>query len=257
MISVVVVYNRKEFLKSPIAKSLKLQSSQYELIMINNENNDKFESAAAALNHGGSKANCKFIMFIHQDVDLLDTDFLEKGKKYLLNDPSISVAGVAGMSTAGENFKELCKNLIFHGYPEKRAWGNKIDVPVVVQTLDECLLLVRRDYFQKNQFDEKTCPDWHFYGVDYCLEAGIKGCKVVALPLPIYHESLGRSAKPKWNLLGVGSKNGAYYRSLKMLLNKYKGRVTLIATTSGIWNTRYPLWVQRIVASVKVRLGLY
>ena len=67
MISIVCVYNNKEILNKYLIKSLESQTEDYELILLDNTQN-KFNSAAKALNNGGRKAKGDYIMFVHQDV---------------------------------------------------------------------------------------------------------------------------------------------------------------------------------------------
>jgi len=67
MISIVCVYNDEITLKDYLLKSLENQTSKHELILIDNTQG-KYKSAAGALNWGGGKAKGKYIMFVHQDV---------------------------------------------------------------------------------------------------------------------------------------------------------------------------------------------
>ena len=77
MISVICAYNNKEILDNYLLKSLKDQTKDYELILIDNTKN-KFKSAAEALNYGGNNAKEKYLMFIHQDINLCSNKFLEE-----------------------------------------------------------------------------------------------------------------------------------------------------------------------------------
>ena len=55
MFSIVCVYNNEGLLKSHLLKSPKDQTASYELILEDNTES-KFSSAAEALNHGGRRA---------------------------------------------------------------------------------------------------------------------------------------------------------------------------------------------------------
>ena len=54
----------------------------YELILIDNSNN-KFPSASKALNFAAKRAKGDYLLFIHQDVDLIESNSLEKISFYL------------------------------------------------------------------------------------------------------------------------------------------------------------------------------
>ncbi len=67
MITIVCVYNNEKMLHDVLLKSLKHQTTQFELITLDNRNH-RFKSAAEALNYGGSKAAGEYIMYAHQDM---------------------------------------------------------------------------------------------------------------------------------------------------------------------------------------------
>ena len=52
MLSIICVYNNRDILEKYLLNSLKVQSIEYELILIDNTSG-KFNSAAKALNYGG------------------------------------------------------------------------------------------------------------------------------------------------------------------------------------------------------------
>ena len=66
-LSVICVYNNKQILESFLLESLKKQNINYELILINNVNNE-FTSAAKALNYAATKATGDYLLFVHQDI---------------------------------------------------------------------------------------------------------------------------------------------------------------------------------------------
>lgn len=238
MISVVCVYNNEKILNNYLLKSLNSQTANYELITLDNTKG-KFKSAAEALNHGGKQAKGKYIMFIHQDVDLCSNTWLEEVEKDLDNLPNLGVAGVAGMSDRGNNNKERGRNIIRHGSPATTwSWGNPIQKPEPVQTVDECLLLIPKSVFNILQFDEDTCDSWHLYGVDYCLSCKRLGFEVLVIPRSIYHRSMGSLTR-------------SYYLALKKIFKKNKIEFKRIYTTCGDWSTSSPLTLQRVLNLAK------
>ena len=227
MFSVVCVYNNKKILDECLLKSLKTQSVDFELISLDNTNG-KFKSAAEALNYGGKKANGKYIMFVHQDVDLSSETWLADAEKNLNSLRNLGIMGVAGKC---ENIKGVM-TIIEHDNPPELAGDNYISESINVQTLDECLVVIPKSVFDILQFDEKVCDDWHLYSVDYCLSIKKKKYGVYLMPMYVYHMSHGFSFSNK------------YYNTLNKVLEKHKS-YKKIYTTCGDWNTSIPLILQR------------
>lgn len=246
MISVVCVYNNKEILEDYLLKSLKNQTVEYELILIDNIDRT-FKSATEALNCGGRKAKSDYIMFVHQDVDLFSNTWFEEVEKILDKLPNLGIAGVAGKS---KNKEGVITN-IKHDSPPRFAGKIQFEKPTKVQTVDECLIIIPKSIFTKLQFDENTCNDWHLYAVDYCLSVQKIGFNSYVIPMFIYHKSPGYSMSEQ------------YYKTLKKILKKYKNYYAMVYTTMGNWSTRYPLniirnylWLRRkagiILRSIKI-----
>lgn len=243
MISVVCIYNNEKIFNDFLLKSLNCQTSNFELIGIDNTSN-KFKSAAEALNYGGRKAKNKYIMFAHQDVSFLSDSWLENTEKFLDSITNLGIAGVAGMSECGSSNPERGRNIITHGIPpEVWPWSNQIQKPEQVQTLDECLVIVPKSTFDVLEFDEKTCNGWHLYAVDYCLSAKERGFGVYALPVDLYHLSSAVSKKKFPSL--IGPLPDEYYKTLDTLIKKHRKKYKKIYTTCGDWDTSYPSILQR------------
>jgi len=246
MISIVCVYNNDKILKNNLLKSLERQTSEYELILIDNTQN-RYTSAAKALNCGGEKATGDYIMFVHQDVDFCKDTWLAEAEKILSSIPDLGIAGVAGMSDTGYTNKDRGRNIIKHGNPAMiLSWGNAIQKPEIVQTLDECLIIIPKIVFSKLKFDESVCDGWHLYAVDYCLSCNRIGLKAYAIPMFIYHRSAGSSFSTQ------------YYSTLKKVIKKHKKYYKKIYTTMGDWSTLCPLSVQmrKIKYLVKLRVSI-
>lgn len=231
MISIICIYNNKEILEKYLLKSLKNQDSIYELILIDNSKGT-FKSAAKALNHGEKKAKGKYFMFVHQDIFLCSDTWLADAEKILKSMNDKAVVGTIGMSDNGVNNGERGRNTLIHGDPpEKWGWGNQIQKPEIVQTLDECLIIIPKSIFEKFKFDEVTCPKWDLYVVEYCLNIKSEGLKSYVMPLAVYHGSTG-----------LISRN--YFYTLNKVLKKHT-YLKQVYTTCGNWNTKYPLFLQK------------
>ena len=227
MISIVCVYNDGKILNDYLLKSLKNQTVDYELITVDNTEG-KYKSAAEALNRGGRRAKGKYIMFVHQDVDLTSNSWLKEVEKMLDSLQDLGIAGVAGKKD-----ERGVMTVIKHGNPPEPAGSITIKKPEEVQTLDECLTIVPKPVFDVLQFDEKVCDNWHLYAVDYCLSVKKLGFDVYAIPMFVYHRSAAYSFSEK------------YYLTLEKVLKKHKKHYKQIYTTMGDWSTLYPLNIQR------------
>lgn len=219
MITVVVVYNNEKILNEILLKSLENQIAKFELIKVNNTKN-KYKSAAEALNYGAKKVQGKYIMFIHQDVELDSEAWLKTAEAYLDKIPNLGIAGVAGMSNKGKNREDRTRGYINNC---GNIWGSPLEKPEEVQTLDELLLIVPKMVFDKLQFDEKNFNYWHYYGADFCLSLREMGLKSYVIPLFVYHKS------PLTN-----RKRLLIYQ--KRLYNKHRKNFTHIFTTTGVIN---------------------
>jgi GT2 family glycosyltransferase len=248
MFSIIIVYNSVNIQASLTLNSLRRQTEEYELILLENIGNRNFKSAAAALNAGASSATGDFLMFVHQDVDFLDEQFLEKTRAMLEQIDDLGIAGVAGMSENGIDHHDRQRNLIYQGVP-RRTWGNMIQKIERVQTLDECLLVIPRSVFKKTQFDEVTCDNWHLYGVDYCLTIAGDGLAAYVLPMFIYHQSAGDSAKVRNNFFR-GSLSPSYFKSFEAVRRKHRNHIDNIHTTCASFSTNYPVLLQRAFRAV-------
>jgi len=224
MFSIICVYNNKDILERHLLKSLKKQTTEFELVTIDNTN-QQFKSIAKAFNQSGSKINNKYIMFVHQDVELLSNKWLEEAEKHLNLIKDLGIAGVAGMSETGKTNRERGRNIIEYG-PDHRLWewGNKINAPELVQTLDECLVIIPKTVFQNLKFDEEVCEGWHLYAVDYCLNVKKMNLGTYVIPMYIYRRSSC--------LL-----SSQYYQTIEKIITKHKDHVKWIYTTCGEWNT--------------------
>jgi len=254
MISIVCVYNNKRLLADFLLDSLNHQTVLYELIAIDNTEN-QFTSAAQALNYGGAKARGKYIMFVHQDILLRSTEWLHDAERMLDSLPNLGVAGVAGKREGGC----ILANLI-NGTPPTAA-GTQIGAePVTVQTLDECLTIVPRDVFHVLRFDEITCDGWHLYTVEYCVSSTLLGFALYVLPFQTYHASGGTSSTPTEPIDRLISRcpmavptflPKEYYVALKKVIKKHKNNVSKIHTVFGDWSTSSPIALQQITSALR------
>lgn len=238
MISIISVYNDRNLLERYLLKSLEIQNKDYQLILLDNSFG-KFTSASLALNYGGDKAKGDYIMFIHQDYDLISDTWLDDVEKFLNSLENIGVIGVVGRKNRNSisNIKT--------GAPPFSNGLIQLKEPENVQTVDECLFIVPKEVFEKIQFDEQVCDNWHLYAAEYCLSVKDAGYEVYVIPMGGYHASPGYSFTPE-----------GYYSTLRKLVKKHKSNYKWIYTTTGSWNTVLPLDLQILYQKLYYWLGI-
>lgn len=203
------------------------QTTKHELILIDNTTN-KYKSASEALNYGGNKAKGEYLIFVHQDVDLLTKTFLEDLELILDNISNLGIAGVAGKS---KKSRYIVSN-IKEGIPPHDVSNNQIKKPIKMQTVDECFFVIPKTIFNTVKFDEKVCDGWHLYAVDYCLSVKEIDLDVYVVPIKLYHRSIANSFSID------------YYSTVKKLIKKHEKNFNYITTTMGNWNNNNPLYLQ-------------
>ena len=231
MISVVCVYNNQEELEKHLLTSLAGQTAKFELIRVDNTGG-QFKSASKALNHGANKAKGKYLMFVHQDVVLYSRFWLEDVENVLDKVPFLGVAGCSGLSEDGKILGFIKDRGCLLGRPPAQ--------PEEVQSLDESLLIVPREIFDRFKFDE-TLPGWHAYGVDYSLTVREHGLKAYVIPAFIHHDS-----RNVWHSLDPGG----LLRAHRKVWIKHRASSPCVFTSCGkLWWGRcmLPLFVQKIL----------
>ncbi len=157
--------------------------SPHEVIVVKNA-----PSAAAGLNLGLDRARNHLVVCVHQDVYLPAIWDRLMRRQYRTADRRfgpIGVAGVYGVGPVQYGPGGPAARRIGWVEDRGRVLSEGPGLPAAVATLDELLLIVRRD--SPLRFD----PDlgFHLYGADLCLQASESGLAVVALGAPCRHNS--------------------------------------------------------------------
>ncbi len=245
MFSIITLFNNKEILQEYLLDSLHNQSVDYELILIDNTSS-RFSSYPEALHYGLTqiKSQSRYVMFVHQDIRLEDSNFLKDTEIMLDSIPNLGVAGVAGAVGKEYQTMEVLSN-IYHGTPPTRAGNRRVTEPEKIDTVDGCLVFVPRCILSRIPFDDKTCDGFHHCIIDYCLTVKNRGYDVYVIPSVVYHLSTGQ--KPHFSILSFfrpGNYPDDYYRTLNKVLKKYRKQHKVIFTTCGVWSTAYPASLQ-------------
>lgn len=206
-----------------MVESTKNQNMAIEFIMIDNTKK-AFSSAASALNYGIQKAKNNIIVFLHQDIEFLSENVLNDIFTYLTQNPN-ALVGAAGVK---KNFgmlnqKKVYSNIFHEATKERVTSTPKLEKPMPVFALDECLFATTKQVLKQISFDTVVCNGWHLYGVDLCMQAHLKNIDVMVLPMSLWHKS-------------AGNIDNSYFDCMKILSKKYEKNFKVINTCC----TAYP-----------------
>ncbi|MDT0144603.1 glycosyltransferase [Microbacterium sp. PRC9] len=182
--SIVCVYNDPDVLEGCLARSIRegLPSApQTEFIAVDNRGNP-FPGAGAALNHGARLARNDVVVFVHQDVVLHSLVALEEAAAVLMAEPDIGIAGAVGIDARHRILGRIRDRVV--------PIGEVATEPRDVESLDEVLLLLRRERVWNEPLSEDPLLAWHAYGVEYSARSRRAGLRAVALDIPLTHNSL-------------------------------------------------------------------
>lgn len=225
MLSFICASNNRNIFDECLGPSLERQRNRdFELILVDTIE-QKYASAAEALNYGASQASGEYLVFLHQDICIEDSDFIDHLLGFL-SQSDFYIAGIAGAIAGKRSWRTATYTNIVHGadrHPAgRRLPGDKI---FFAETLDECLFIIPRDVFAQRQLAD-FAPTWHLYAVEYSLWANTKSSNsVVVFPLKLWHRS------------AAASFNADYYDALHVLIRIYRRYTRMIHTPMGAWPT--------------------
>jgi hypothetical protein len=149
----------------------------------------KAPSAAAGLHAGLERARNDWVVLVHQDVVLppgWDHRILSQLRQAERTFGPIGVAGVYGVSDVREApGQPLAAERIGQVVDRGRLLQEGPELPARAATLDELLLIVRRD----TPLRADPALGFHLYGADLCLQARERGLNVVVLDALCQHNS--------------------------------------------------------------------
>lgn len=168
-----------------------------------------------------SAAKGKFVVFCHDDIELVDhgyDDLVTWLAELDRHDPRWLLAGVVGGVWRPNSDTTQIAGVYYNHLDEVRRNG---PLPHRVETLDECFTIMRRSRPVISSYD---LAGFHHYGPDLCLQAELLGGSVYVIDFPLRH-------------YGLGIRGPAFRASRKHFRRKYwhyfPGRV-LHATTGKI-----------------------
>ncbi|MGC2519427.1 MAG: glycosyltransferase [Burkholderiales bacterium] len=176
-------------------------------------------SLSEGYNRGLRLARNDILVFSHDDIDIISTDFAARLLQSLAGHDVIGVAGTRKLM--GEAW-----HLADHPHLQGQVGAPAEDSGYLVsiygvtqpesgdlQALDGLFLAARRDIAQRLGFDEAMFDGWHFYDLDFSFRAWLEGLDCATCNhLLIVHPSRGRYDE-RWHQYSL------------RFLDKHKGRL--------------------------------
>lgn len=153
-----------------------------------------------AMNQAWKLLDTPYIMYLHNDLLILDQHFDSTINSLLSSIPHVGVAGFGGGNAADcqvgsrSGFTSNMINAEIFGTRMQQLYA-----PSVV--LDGMCLIIRKDLIVQNDGIAKEYPIHHFYDMDTCLEAIYRGYKVITIGISIHHvgsKTSSRSDYTQW-----------------------------------------------------------
>lgn len=246
-IAIVCCYNDKKVLDEMLINSLNKQTNvEIELVLYNNQ----FKSAAEAYNNAIKNTSAEYLAFIHQDMALLQDDFLFNTIESIkLNKDAIY--GLCG--SRRENNQNVVYSNVFHGI-QNTNMGVEVDTIFPVDGLDEVFIAFHRQVTEQILFDEEQFDGWHAYAEDLSIQAKLKNLGVFVLPYNSQHKCGFEFRK---YLLEYRNLPQVYFKYLKRLRRKYGKQVEWITCPCFcVRNKFFPFWKKYFYRKLKAKIFL-
>ena len=141
-----------------------------------------YSSASKAYNAAIDRSSNDLIVFVHQDIILLESWLSQFEEALALLeecDPNWGVLGCGGTAQNGQG----CGHLYSSGLG---VLGKPFEGPTTVRVLDEIVLILRKS--SGLRFDD-SLPHFHLYGTDICLRAEAAHKKNYVIPAFCVHNT--------------------------------------------------------------------
>ncbi len=172
-------------------------------------------SAADGLNIGIARSETEWVACVHQDVwlpagwDRCIAQQLDEAERRFGPTGVAGVYGVGEVITLCDQSQPLAAGRVGWVVDRGRTLRDGPELPAKVATLDELLLIVRRD--SGLRFDPAL--GFHLYGADICLQARKQGLAMLALAAPCHHNSRNIGLPP------------AFFASARVFARKWTHRL--------------------------------
>ncbi len=205
--TIICASHDRNVLDENLLRSPCIRQRRCECTIVENTSN-----VSVAYNKAASDASTELVCFVHHDVYLpegWDTTLLEQVEQVKREDSQWALLGCAGVYV-----KEKTKYWAGHLDDRGAAFDHREGLPRVVDTLDEVVLVCRRN---DAAFDE-WMPNHHLYATELCLRRRREGRRVYAVDAYCHHLSRQSRARLPWGFaLSAGYLYGKYPEMLPIV----------------------------------------
>jgi glycosyltransferase involved in cell wall biosynthesis len=170
-----------------------------EIIVI--DNREKNLGLCAVYNEGVAKANGRVVVFMHEDVWMMEKEWDTVLLKKFREKPEMQLLGVAGSallvaspyaSWAAANIPYTFGKVVHLAENEYfLTLFNDRDGDQEAVVVDGLWFAAKKSLFEKISFDEKTFTRFHFYDLDICMQALEFGKIFITTDIRVLHKSEG------------------------------------------------------------------
>jgi GT2 family glycosyltransferase len=234
--SIITCVSRAEVYQKCLLDSINKTRGKHDIEIVPIINNDNRYSASNALNVGIDASKSDILIFVHQDVILLENWFDKLETVLSECDKNWGVIGCAGIDLkygSGDvgkwggalNTDTVAVGSVYDNIDKMSdgPYWSGIKETVPVHCIDECLFILNK---KTGLMFDTMLTGFHFYGVDLCLQARSTGYTVYGADLPIVHYG-------KYSASFTGDKK--YWVYLRYIYNKWFLRFPELFGTHMHW----------------------
>jgi len=198
MISIIICTQHERVSENLLLNIAKTIGVEFELITINNEKN-KY-SIFEAYNIGVAKAEFSICCFMHDDIIYRSEDWGLRVLEYFKTNDELGAVAVAGCKYLRKmpSFWSIPIFNVFNiiqsdrkTHSSTKYWLNNSDAERVI-VFDGMWFCVKRELFDKIQFDSTTYNGFHFYDLDIAMQIHTMDYHILSVPnILIEHTSSG------------------------------------------------------------------
>jgi hypothetical protein len=141
-----------------------------------------------ALNHFAAAEDLEALVLLHEDVEILTTDFCTRLRAALI-DPDVAIVGPIG--ARGVTSLAWWEGEMAGRVGDTRGLLEKGFHPPEVDALDGLMLCLSPWTVRNLRFDAVTYRGFHAYDIDLCFATRASGRKVIVADLPVMHYTKG------------------------------------------------------------------
>jgi tetratricopeptide (TPR) repeat protein len=194
LVSIVICSNKRDKYDKVVAHfHERLRRVPHEIVGIHDA-----RSLCEGYNRGVVQSRGSIVVFSHDDIHIVSSDFATKLLDSLAGCDVVGVAGTTllrGPAWIRSGWPHVAGQ-VCHPDPDGRLVVTVFGLPHRLvsgaQALDGLLFAARRAVLERVRFDELTFDGWHFYDIDFTFSAFLAGFRLgIRTDLLVRHDSIG------------------------------------------------------------------